>query len=177
MPPSPRKPSARPSPASPDAATAAKARAVLRKKGTDPAAIAGVVRKLVDGLNAEQKAAATAADGAVLVVAGAGSGKTRVLVTRIAHLLARGVDPGSIAALTFSNRAAKEMRARLHAFTGKASSGVSVGTFHSLGYRLVREFAGPLGLAPEPGILDMHSRLSLLMTQAARPGPRTRNST
>ena len=151
------------------ASTLSQARTVLRGPA-DLKALAETARKLMAGLNPEQKAAATAPPGAVLVLAGAGSGKTRVLVTRIVHLLAGGATPSQLVALTFSNRAAREMYARLKAYAGKAASDVSVGTFHSLGFRLVREYAEPLGLAPDPGILDHHSRLSLLMAQAARHG-------
>lgn len=146
-----------------------RARAALRGPALS-AALSETSRKLIDALNPEQKAAAAAPPGAVLVLAGAGSGKTRVLVTRIVHLLAAGAQPSEVVALTFSNRAAREMKERLHSYAGKAASEVPVGTFHSLGYRLVRRFAAELGLQPDPGILDMHSRLSLLMGQAARHG-------
>jgi DNA helicase-2/ATP-dependent DNA helicase PcrA len=131
-------------------------------------------RKLIAGLNPEQAAAAVAPLGPVLVLAGAGSGKTRVLITRIVHLLAEGAAPEEVAALTFSNRAAREMQGRLQLYTGKAAAGVSISTFHSLGLRLVREHAEALGLAPDPGILDMHSRLSLIVGQAAKHGARNK---
>jgi len=125
-------------------------------------------------LNEEQAFAAGAPVGPVLVLAGAGSGKTRVLITRIIHLLAQGAEPEQVAALTFSNRAAREMEGRLKEYADRAAAGVSISTFHSLGLRLVREHAEALGLAKDPGILDMHSRLSLIVGQAAKHGARNK---
>lgn len=143
-------------------------------KPVDRARLAEAARKLIAGLNAEQAAAAAAPVGPVLVLAGAGSGKTRVLITRIIHLLARGAEPGELAALTFSNRAAREMQGRLKEYAGNAAAGVSISTFHSLGLKLVREHAEQLGLARDPGILDMHTRLSLIVGQAAKHGARNK---
>ena len=141
----------------------------------DPQRIKDAARKLLEGLNAEQSAAATAPPGPVLVLAGAGSGKTRVLVTRIVHLMASEYAPAeSVVALTFSNRAAREMEARLKSYAGRAAEGVSISTFHSLGLKLVREYAEALGLARDPGILDSHSRLSLVVGQAAKHGARNK---
>jgi DNA helicase-2/ATP-dependent DNA helicase PcrA len=97
-----------------------------------------------------------------------------VLITRIIHLLAGGVPASQLAALTFSNRAAREMEGRLKDYAGKAAAGVSISTFHSLGLKLVREHALELGLAKDPGILDMHSRLSLVVGQAAKHGARNK---
>ncbi|HKP95945.1 MAG TPA: UvrD-helicase domain-containing protein [Fibrobacteria bacterium] len=140
-----------------------------------PHVIRDAARKLVEGLNQEQAAAAIAPPGPVLVLAGAGSGKTRVLVTRIVHLLASGAaEAESVVALTFSNRAAREMEARLKSYAGRAAEGVSISTFHSLGLKLVREHAEALGLARDPGILDMHSRLSLVVGQASKHGARNK---
>ncbi|MBW8887781.1 MAG: UvrD-helicase domain-containing protein [Fibrobacteres bacterium] len=143
-------------------------------KPPDRTRLAEAARKLMAGLNPEQAAAAAAPVGPVLVLAGAGSGKTRVLITRIIHLLAEGATTDQIAALTFSNRAAREMEGRLREYADRAAVGVSISTFHSLGLRLVREHAEALGLAKDPGILDMHSRLSLIVGQAAKHGARNK---
>jgi superfamily I DNA/RNA helicase len=98
-------------------------------------------------LNPEQQQAALATEGPVLVLAGAGSGKTRTLVYRIAHLLrGRGVDPRRILAVTFTNKAALEMRERVAKVVGKEAKGVLLSTFHSLGARIVREHAEKVGL-------------------------------
>ena len=146
------------------------------KTKNKPSSLLAVSRKLIAELNEEQASAALAPVGPVLVLAGAGSGKTRVLVTRLVHLLATASagDPKAIVALTFSNRAAREMEARLKAYAGQSTEGVSISTFHSLGLKIVREYAVALGLARDPGILDVHSRLSLLVTHAARHGARNK---
>lgn len=154
---------------------ASKPRSTKPRAPLPPHVLNGISDRLVRELNAEQAAAAVAPPGPVLVLAGAGSGKTRVLVTRIVHLLAStGSTPDSIVALTFSNRAAREMEARLKSYAGRSADGVSISTFHSLGLRLVREHPEALGLGRDPGILDMHSRLSLIVGQAAKNGARNK---
>ncbi|MEI6107759.1 MAG: UvrD-helicase domain-containing protein, partial [Opitutae bacterium] len=91
-------------------------------------------------LNAEQFAAVTAPPGPLLVLAGAGSGKTRTLTYRVAYLLSQGVRPGEILLLTFTNKAAKEMLHRVHDLTGIEPARFWGGTFHSLGNRALRMY-------------------------------------
>jgi DNA helicase II / ATP-dependent DNA helicase PcrA len=107
------------------------------------------------GLNPEQRAAVEHFEGPILALAGAGSGKTRVLTTRIAHMInEHGVDPSSILAVTFTNKAAGEMRLRIRRLLGREPAGMWVGTFHSIGARLLRRHAGQLGWSPNFTIYD-----------------------
>ncbi|HEX6307940.1 MAG TPA: UvrD-helicase domain-containing protein [Longimicrobiales bacterium] len=109
----------------------------------------------LDGLNPEQRAAVEHFEGPILALAGAGSGKTRVLTTRIAHLInEHGVDPSSILAVTFTNKAAAEMRTRIRRLLGREPAGMWVGTFHAIGARLLRRHAGRLGWTPNFTIYD-----------------------
>ena len=106
-------------------------------------------------LNPEQREAAEHFHGPLLVLAGAGSGKTRVLTTRIAHLVEEyGVAPERILALTFTNKAAAEMRERVRALLGRDPAGMWIGTFHAIGARILRRNAARLGWAPGFGIYD-----------------------
>ena len=97
-------------------------------------------------LNDEQFAAVTAPPGPMLVLAGAGSGKTRTLTYRVAYLLAQGVRPHEILLLTFTNKAAKEMLHRVQDLTGYEPGRFWGGTFHSIGNRALRMFGESLGL-------------------------------
>ncbi|MBP7916658.1 MAG: UvrD-helicase domain-containing protein, partial [Giesbergeria sp.] len=106
------------------------------------------------GLNLAQLQAVHYTDGACLVLAGAGSGKTRVITHKIAHLIERGMAPKAIAAITFTNKAAAEMRERAKQLIGRAAKDVLICTFHSLGVRLMREDGKLLGLKPQFSILD-----------------------
>ncbi len=120
-------------------------------------------------LNPEQQAAALATDGPVLVLAGAGSGKTRTLVYRIAHLIrGRSVDPRRILAVTFTNKAALEMRERVSKVVGKEARGVVLSTFHSLGARILREHAEKVGLPKRFSIYptgDQAATVKRIMTE------------
>ncbi|HEX2167805.1 MAG TPA: UvrD-helicase domain-containing protein, partial [Longimicrobiales bacterium] len=114
----------------------------------------------LDGLNPEQRAAVEHFEGPILTLAGAGSGKTRVLTTRITHLIhEHGVDPSSILAVTFTNKAAAEMRTRIRRLLGREPAGMWVGTFHSIGARLLRRHAGRLGWTPNFTIYDADEAL------------------
>ena len=115
------------------------------------------------GLNPDQKAAVEAVAGPVLVLAGAGTGKTRVLTSRIAHLLAAGyAHPGEILAVTFTNKAASEMRARVEALLGRSVEGMAIGTFHSMSARWLRRHAELAGLKSDFTILDTDDQIRLL---------------
>jgi DNA helicase-2/ATP-dependent DNA helicase PcrA len=114
-------------------------------------------------LNPEQCEAALATEGPVLVLAGAGSGKTRTLVYRIAHLVrGRGVDPRRILAVTFTNKAAAEMRERVARIVGRDAKGVLLSTFHSLGARILREHAEKVGLPRGFSIYATGDQLSIV---------------
>jgi DNA helicase-2/ATP-dependent DNA helicase PcrA len=110
----------------------------------------------LSGLNPEQREAVEALDGPVLVLAGAGTGKTRVLTTRIAHILASGrAFPSQILAVTFTNKAAREMKERVGVLVGGAVEGMPwMGTFHSIGVKLLRRHAELVGLKSSFTILD-----------------------
>lgn len=117
---------------------------------------------LLASLNTEQRAAVEATQGPVLVLAGAGTGKTRVLITRIAHILmSRLAWPGEILAVTFTNKAAREMSERVAHITGSAQS-LWLGTFHSIGAKIIRRHAEKLGLTSSFTILDTDDQLRLL---------------
>ena len=120
------------------------------------------------GLNDGQRRAAAAVDGPVLVLAGAGTGKTRVLTTRLAHILAtRRAWPSQIVAVTFTNKAASEMRERLRAIIGDAEEGLWLGTFHAIAARLLRRHAEAVGLNANFTILDADDQLRLVKQVAA----------
>jgi DNA helicase II / ATP-dependent DNA helicase PcrA len=117
----------------------------------------------LEGLNDEQLSAVEAVQGPVLVLAGAGVGKTRVLTARIAHLIASGrARAHEILAVTFTNKAAREMRERVSLFTGIAQGMPWLGTFHSISVRILRMHAELVGLRPNFTILDSDDQLRLL---------------
>ncbi len=123
---------------------------------------------LLDGLNPQQRAAVVHAGGPLLIVAGAGSGKTRVLTHRVAYLLAeRGATPGQILAITFTNKAAGEMKERVAALVGPRARAMWVSTFHSMCVRLLRAEAKELGLKSSFSIYDADDS-KRLMTMVGR---------
>jgi DNA helicase-2/ATP-dependent DNA helicase PcrA len=114
-------------------------------------------------LNPPQKAAVVAPDGPLLILAGAGSGKTRVIAYRIAYLvMERGVPPAQIMAVTFTNKAANEMKGRVEALIGPQARQVMMGTFHSICARLLRRYASRVGYESSFSIYDDADQLALL---------------
>src|SRR6478735_11486317 len=105
-------------------------------------------------LNPQQLAAVTAGDGPSLVIAGAGSGKTRTLIYRVAYLIDKGVDPGSILLVTFTRKSAQEMLHRAGLLIGSRSERVFGGTFHSVANALLRQHGRAIGIEPSFTILD-----------------------
>ncbi|HXW76254.1 MAG TPA: UvrD-helicase domain-containing protein, partial [Candidatus Eremiobacteraceae bacterium] len=117
----------------------------------------------LDSLNEAQRAAAAHTEGAVLIFAGAGSGKTRVLTYRVAHLLhERLAQAHEILAVTFTNKAAGELKTRLADIVGPQSAGLWVGTFHSIGVRILRRDGAAVGIAPNFVIYDEGDQRQLI---------------
>ena len=121
-------------------------------------------------LNEQQLAAVTSPGGASLVIAGAGSGKTRTLTYRVAWLLEQGVKPWNILLLTFTNKAAREMTGRVSELLGPEADGIWGGTFHSIGNRILRRHAELIGFRPGFSILDREDQTDLLKSVAADAG-------
>ncbi|MBQ3723787.1 MAG: UvrD-helicase domain-containing protein [Bacteroidales bacterium] len=116
---------------------------------------------ILEGLNAEQKRAVQCVEGPVLIVAGAGSGKTRVLTSRIAYILSQGADASRILALTFTKKAANEMKERIAAMVGeRRARRLRMGTFHSVFVRFLREYANELGYPESFTIYDQSDSTS-----------------
>src|ERR1700738_3402017 len=115
---------------------------------------------LLSDLTPAQREAVTHMEGPLLILAGAGSGKTRVITRRVAYLLQQGVRPYNILAITFTNKAASEMRQRVEALV--PDSRVWISTFHSLGARLVRQHAERLGMERNFTIYDQSDRNRLV---------------
>ena len=116
----------------------------------------------LDQLNEAQREAVTCTEGASLIVAGAGSGKTRVLTYRIAYLLQQGVPASRIMALTFTNKAAREMKERIQKLVGEEARYLMMGTFHSVCVRLIRPYADLLGFTRDFSIYDTPDQKSVI---------------
>ena len=117
----------------------------------------------LDKLNPEQREAVLHRDGPLLILAGAGSGKTRVITFRIAHLIGDGhADPGQVLAVTFTNKASQEMRERVEALIGSAAEGLWLSTFHSLCARLLRREAPKIGLSRDFVIYDSSDQVAVV---------------
>ncbi len=145
----------------------------LRHRSEPPAPVPGgiaararanVAAPYLNGLNPEQREAVETLDGPVLVLAGAGTGKTRVLTTRIAHILSLGrARPAEILAVTFTNKAAREMKNRVAEMVGQVVEGMPwLGTFHSIGVKILRRHAELVGLKPDFTILDVDDQIRLI---------------
>jgi len=117
----------------------------------------------LEALNQEQRTAVESINGPVLVLAGAGTGKTRVLTTRMAHILTCGLAyPSQILAVTFTNKAAHEMRERVSLLIGRPTEGLWLGTFHAIAVRILRQHAEAIGLKPNFTILDTDDQQRLI---------------
>jgi DNA helicase II / ATP-dependent DNA helicase PcrA len=127
-------------------------------------------RDLASELNPEQAAAATHGDGPLLIIAGAGTGKTRTLIYRVAHLIERGVTAERILLLTFTRRAAQEMLSRAERLVGSNSKRVHGGTFHATAHRLLRRHGPSAGLAKDFTIMDQSDSADLMQLARAQLG-------
>ena len=117
---------------------------------------------LEHSLNDSQRAAVTCTDGPKLVIAGAGSGKTRTITYRVAYLISRGVHPAQLLLATFTNKAAREMLSRVEALTGREAAGIWGGTFHAIGNRFLRQHSELAGLRANYSILDDEDQRDLI---------------
>lgn len=113
-------------------------------------------------LNPQQYRAVTTIEGPILIIAGAGSGKTRVITYRIAHMLDTGIPQSQILALTFTNKAAKEMSDRIKSLTQKKLQNLTVSTFHAFGVKILRQHIERLGYRENFSIYDETDRSSLI---------------
>jgi DNA helicase-2/ATP-dependent DNA helicase PcrA len=130
----------------------------------------GQPRDFAADLNPAQHAAATHGDGPLLIIAGAGSGKTRTLIYRVAHLIDQGVRPNRILLLTFTRRAAQEMLSRAERLVGNATRNVHGGTFHATAHRLLRTFGPVAGLPADFSIMDQGDAVDLMRLSRASLG-------
>ena len=117
---------------------------------------------MLENLNKEQLEAVNVVDGALLVLAGAGSGKTKVLTTRVANLIEKGINPSEVLAITFTNKAAKEMKNRLTNLIGPVAFGMQISTFHAFGLTIIKENYDLLGYKSNFTIIDSEDSLTLI---------------
>lgn len=118
---------------------------------------------LIDSLNDRQKEAVVNTDGPMLILAGAGSGKTKVLTTKVAYLIEeKNIDPNNILAITFTNKAAKEMKERIFKLEGNSAFYIQISTFHSFGLKILKENCELLGYEKNFTILDSDDSLSII---------------
>jgi ATP-dependent DNA helicase Rep len=129
---------------------------------SSPAPVSSAASSASSGLNLAQQEAVNYLHGPCLVLAGAGSGKTRVITHKIGRLIQSGLKPEQIAAITFTNKAAAEMRERARSLIGKQARSVLICTFHALGVRMLRQDGAALGLKPQFSILDSDDVTSIL---------------
>ncbi|WP_175608665.1 UvrD-helicase domain-containing protein, partial [Treponema pallidum] len=121
---------------------------------------------MLSTLNPEQRRAVTTLEGPLLIIAGAGSGKTRVITARIAYMLECGILQSRILALTFTNKAAHEMSERIKALTGKSLRNMTVSTFHAFGVTILREHIHVLGWRKNFSIYDENDKRALIREAA-----------
>ena len=138
--------------------------------------------EILEGLNPAQKQAVESVDGPLLIIAGPGSGKTRVITHRIAYLIrVKGINPYRIASMTFTNKAAREMRDRMQRLVGPEVNSLTMGTFHSFCALLLRQDGHFVWLNPRYSIYDSDDQLSLIkqsmeLAELDQPSPRPRSS-
>ena len=118
--------------------------------------------ELIEGLNDKQKEAVLQIEGPCLVIAGAGSGKTKVLTHKIAYDIANGVKPWNILAITFTNKAANEMKERVEKLIGEAANDLWMGTFHSICVRILRKFIDRIDFGTDFVIFDSSDQKTLV---------------
>src|SRR6202162_4807979 len=124
-------------------------------------------------LNSEQLEVVMAGDGPLLVIAGAGSGKTRTLTYRVSRLIEDGIDPQEILLLTFTNKAAREMLSRVEQLVTIDTRRIWGGTFHSVGNRLLRRYAEAIGYRPNFSILDDEDSKEMMVSAISSHGIKT----
>lgn len=118
--------------------------------------------EIIEGLNNKQKEAVLATEGPCLVIAGAGSGKTKVLTHKIAYYIANGVKPWNILAITFTNKAANEMKERVEKIVGDIAKDIWMGTFHSICVRILRKYIDRIGFGTDFVIFDTSDQKTLI---------------